>query len=644
MSAIVDFVEGFFSKSGPLAKAKNFEIRPQQQAVASALAHSLEGGKHLVVEAGTGVGKSFAYLVPAIFYARECEKKAIISTQTINLQEQLIKKDLPLLERVLGALGISFEFAMLKGRSNYLCTRRLNNARGRADILFPDFEKRELERIIKWAKDTEEGSLSDFESKPNPKVWEEVCSEKGLCSPKQCGEGSDFTEAGGASCFFQRARERMKSADLLVVNHALFFALLGDEKKKDGGNSSDNRFLSDKHFVIFDEAHNVEKVAADHLGIRVSRQQVRLLLNRLWNSKTQKGLLGTLSHARLIRGIEETTKKVDDFFDKLKTAGDMIFAKSQSSQSSFSQSSSSSESKSSSRSLTLSRSSFWNSLRIRQANLLEDETSEPLKELGDALIDLCQEVNDKDTALELYEYANRVFEIRKSITTFLTQNEEKHVYWLEKEGRTGSNLSIRAAPFEVSSQLERRLFDRKTSVIMTSATLSVAEGKLFQERFEKGKMQSNERRGLDYFADRLGAKSAERMQVGSPFDYQKQMRIYIARQMPNPISPEFKGALIQRIPYFLNMTKGKAFVLFTNFSLMNEVCKAIRSQLESGGMKVFLQGSKMPRSVLLEHFKMDIDSVLFGTDSFWQGVDICRAPAGALQISTGGWEIDSNSI
>ncbi len=219
---LVAQVEEIFSPSGVLSKSPNFEYRPQQQQMAVAVARALVQGEHLAVEAGTGVGKSLAYLIPSILFASAHRKKAVVSTHTINLQEQLFDKDLPMLQQI---LPVKFSYTMLKGRGNYLCTHRLHKALRQADSLFTSPEVEELRRIAAWAKETADGSLSDFEIEPDPKVWASVCSERGLCSPKVCGSGSDFAKEHGV-CFFQRARQRILSADVLVLNHTLFFTLL----------------------------------------------------------------------------------------------------------------------------------------------------------------------------------------------------------------------------------------------------------------------------------------------------------------------------------------------------------------------------------------------------------------------------------
>src|SRR5213594_2688705 len=225
---VIKQVEEIFSAKGILSRSPNFEFRPQQQQMAVAVARALQNREHLAVEAGTGVGKSLAYLVPAILYAVANKKKAIVSTHTINLQEQLTEKDLPMLAHI---LPVKFRFTMLKGRGNYLCTRRLHKAMQQADGLFTSPETQELRRIHEWSQKTSDGSLSDFDIEPDAKVWSHVCSERGICSPKICGYASEFGKQNGI-CFFQRARSRILSADVLVLNHTLFFTLLGGIDKE----------------------------------------------------------------------------------------------------------------------------------------------------------------------------------------------------------------------------------------------------------------------------------------------------------------------------------------------------------------------------------------------------------------------------
>ena len=239
---------------------------------------------------------------------------------TINLQEQLTEKDLPMLAAVLGSLPepVKFSYAMLKGRANYLCTRRLQKAIQQSGNLFTSSEAQELQRIYEWSKATKDGSLSDFEIEPDPKVWAQVCSERGLCSPKTCGHQSDFARDHDA-CFFQRVRNRILSADVVILNHTLFFTLLGGvDEEMEGG------ILFKNDFVIFDEAHTMASVASRHIGLSVSSGQVRYSLNRLWNPKTEKGLLATLHQGKAVKLVADILSESDKFFENVESACEEI--------------------------------------------------------------------------------------------------------------------------------------------------------------------------------------------------------------------------------------------------------------------------------------------------------------------------------
>ena len=375
---LVSRVEEFFSPAGSLSRAKNFEFRPQQQQMAAAVALALQNREHLAVEAGTGVGKSLAYLVPAILFAVANRKKAIVSTHTINLQEQLTEKDLPMLAGVLGALPepVKFSFSMLKGRANYLCTRRLQKARQQSGNLFTSSEAEELQRIYEWSKETKDGSLSDFDVEPDPKVWAQVCSERGLCSPKICGFPSDFARDHGV-CFFQRARNKFLSSDVLVLNHTLFFTLLGGiDEEQEGG------ILFKNDFVIFDEAHQMEPVASKHIGLSVSSGQVHWALNRLWNPRTEKGLLATLRQGPAVKLVAELLEAADTFFEKVEAACEEIQRHAK--RDSFSGGESG------------GRRRAWTELRIRRAELVSDNLTLPIQRLREAVGDLIKLSEDKE--------------------------------------------------------------------------------------------------------------------------------------------------------------------------------------------------------------------------------------------------------
>jgi len=603
--SLVGEIEHLFSPGGRLSRSPNFEYRPQQQRMAVAVARALEQGGHLAVEAGTGVGKSLAYLAPAILYAQAARKKAVISTHTINLQEQLTRKDLPILEQV---LPVRFSFAMLKGRANYLCTRRLHKAIRQSGNLFTSSEAAELHRILEWSKTATDGSLSEFEIEPDPKVWGQVCSERGLCSPKSCGAGSEFATDHPA-CFFQRVRNKVMGADVLVLNHTLFFTLLGamEEDEAEGG------ILFKNDFVIFDEAHLIENVAARHVGVSLSSGQLRHAVQRLYNPRTEKGLLTTLRQGGAIPEVAALLEQADTFFEQVEQACEEL-------------------------SRRTGRPTYgggegaggrreWTELRIRRPELVPDNLSLPLQRVREAVSEAVKVSDDKEMGVELLECSRRLGDLRGALTFFLGQPDEDHVYWVERS-RKHHSVSLHAAPVDVAEYLRRRLFRSDTSVIMASATLSVTGEARSEPPAEEGPRPARPRRagpdnsGLNYFIRRVGAESATALQVGTPFDYQTQMKLYAVGKMPDPRDPAYRDSLIHWIEHFIRLTRGKAFVLFTNFKLMLEVGEAMRPTFDDLGLNCFVQGTGTPRSLMLEKFKEDIDSVLFGTDSFWQGVDV----------------------
>ena len=592
----VSQVEQIFSPTGLLSKARNFEYRPQQQQMAVAAATALQERNHLIVEAGTGVGKSLAYLIPSILFATSRGKKAVISTHTINLQEQLVEKDLPMLAEV---LPVKFKFTMLKGRQNYLCTRRLHKAMQHAEGLFTSPESEELKRIFEWSRKTGDGSLSDFDTEPDPKVWQHVCSERGLCSPKICGQQSDFAKTNGV-CFFQRARSRILASDVLVLNHTLFFLHLGAvDEEVDGG------VLFKNDFVIFDEAHTVEQVAARHIGLSVSSGQLRYALQRLWNPRTEKGLLASLRKGSAVRLVADVLQESDAFFNAVESACEDLARQAQRPE----------------KELRSGRRT-WTELRIRRCDLVQDNLTLPVQRLREAVSDLIKITEDKDTGQELLECNRRLAELRNELAMFLGQSAADHVYWVERTGKAQKSLSLNAAPVNVAEFLRQRLFGADTSVIMTSATLALSQSSHPDGGDGTAMGLAARNRGLNYFARRVGGESAVMLQVGSPFDYERQMKLFVAGKMPDPRDAGYREELIRWIEHFVGMTHGKAFVLFTNFKLMQEIAERMQSFFQRLGLACFVQGTGTPRSLMLEKFKNDVDSVLFGTDSFWQGVDV----------------------
>ncbi len=600
---IIDNVDSIFSESGLLSNAKNFEYRQQQREMAVAVAQALENGKHLIVEAGTGVGKSLAYLIPAILYAVKNGKKAVISTHTINLQEQLFEKDLPMLEKI---LPLNFKYALLKGRGNYLCTHRLHKALEQSKSLFTSPERQELERIYEWSKHTTDGSLSDFDIEPEEKVWLQVCSERGICSPKYCGPQSEFAKHHGV-CFFQQARQKFMSADVIIMNHTLLFLLMGEEEEENSG------VLFKNDFAIIDEAHTLPNVAAKNIGISASYSQLRWVLQRLWNPRTEKGLLATLRFGNAVPIVSELLKTGDEFFKRIEERADEI-------------------ARNRARKLAGATENVakqdWNEVRIRQPDIVTDNITGKIQNLRSEISAMIKRCSDDLIGEELNECNRRLEELREGIVTFLSQNIEDFVYWVERNGKAQNIISLNAAPVDISEFLRARLFNSGTSIIMTSATLSMRAIReeeikpVHIRRFSDDKLTFSQQNPLDYFAKRVGGTNAVLKQLGSPFDYEKQVKLYIVSKMPDPRDSKYRESLVHWIKHFIKMTHGKAFVLFTNTRLMHEVAGLLEEFFEELGIERFVQGKGMQRSTMLEKFKQDINSVLFGTDSFWQGVDV----------------------
>jgi ATP-dependent DNA helicase DinG len=261
----------------------------------------------------------------------------------------------------------------------------------------------------------------------------------------------------------------------------------------------------------------------------------------------------------------------------------------------------------------------WKELRIRRAELVQDNVTLPMQRLREAVSELVKTSANQDIGQELVECNRRLGELKVEVAEFLSQQAADHVYWVERGGKSQRNLSLNAAPVDVADFLRRRLFETDTSVIMTSATLAVKAGG--ERRAVKNERQKNDS-PLDYFTKRVGAESATKLQVGTPFDYDRQMKLYVAKKMPDPRAHDYAGALEHWIGHFVKQTHGKAFVLFTSYKLMQEVAESMQPFFKQLKIELFVQGTGTPRSTMLEKFKDDVDSVLFGTDSFWQGVDV----------------------
>lgn len=541
--------EGLISQNLPA-----YEYRPQQFQMAEIVAKAINEERHLITEAGTGVGKSFAYLAPAIHYAVQNSRRVIISTHTINLQEQLLKRDIPFLKKI---LPISFQVVLVKGRSNYLCRRRWERVNQEGEDLFASrAEARDLKILAHWLETTTDGSLSDLKRLPSNRLWIKVCSEHDNCLGKKCSYRD--------SCFFQKARKKMQEAHLLIVNHHLFFSDLALKRVK-------SNFLPPCPCIIMDEAHHIESVASDYLGVEISSYGVNYLLNSLYHRERNKGFLIYLGAGEVLKYVDRARVQAALFFEEIL------------------------------RSMKGIDSSVK---RIREPGLFPNYLDEPLREICLSLKELGSRARTREDELEISSRMGKCLDLAHKLSAFLDQRLSDHVYWLERRGRGHKQVILKSSPLNISSELRKDLFGKIPTVIMTSATLSIDSS-------------------FAYFKGRVGLEDSLELNVGSPFNYQEQVRLYLTKKMPEPREAEkYRAQVIEKVQYYLELTDGKAFVLFTSYKLMNEVYQALQPFLASRGINSFQQGEDLSRNIMLERFREDIDSVLFGTDSFWAGVDV----------------------
>jgi ATP-dependent DNA helicase DinG len=482
----------------------------------------------------------------------------------------------------------------------------LHKAIQHATSLFTSTETAELQRIYEWSKKTQDGSLSDFDVEPDPKVWAQVCSERGVCSPRLCGFQSEFAREHPV-CFYQRARSKFLASDVIVLNHTLFFTLLATEEEIEPGQTG---ILFKNDFVIFDEAHQIDHVASKLIGASVSNSQLRYHLHQLWNPSTQKGLLSILRQGRAVKLVADALEQADIFFTEVERACNRLARKS----------SSSTRAVESEQNAGEVEKRSWTEIRVRRPELVPDNITLPLQRVREQLAELVKVTDDRQIAEELIEYNRRIGEIRDAIALFLGQTAPEYVYWVERSGKAQKIISLNAAPVDVAEYLRKRLFDSDTSVIMTSATLGVSCAQVLDS--SESAHSDEAARSLAYFVRRVGAESARRLQVGTPFDYEKQMRVYIVSKMPDPREDSYPDALQHWIEHFITKTHGKTLVLFTNAKLMQQLGERMEPFFDRLGIICLVQGTGTPRSAMLEKFKQDIDSVLFGVESFWQGIDV----------------------
>lgn len=556
----------WLAPGGPVARAlgaqgQPFEPRAEQVAMCEAVHAALEAGRHLVVEAGTGVGKTFAYLLPALVHAQRSGQAVAVSTSSIALQEQLVRRDLPLLERVLPG---GLDWALVKGRGNYLCLRRMHAALAGRGLFDGDLQER-LAAIAAWSESPGEGSRQELPSDPGDAVWDLVKAEHGNCLGRQCRHY--------AACSYQASRQRAQAARLVVVNHHL---LLSDLVLRRSGAS----MLPALAAVVVDEAHDLEEVAAEHLGVRVSALALGQALLRLWSARQRSGLLAAHADLLLRAEVEEVRSDVLGFFEDLaatqRPAG---------------------------------RARASSTVPFPEPSPVPAALAERLDTLGQALVERADGLPGRAEALELAARGRALSAMGVALGELCGPTPAGSVRWLDVGGRLPALCS---APVDVGPSLQAALWSQVGSAVLTSATLATGRPPSFA-----------------YLRGRLGLEQADECALGSPFDYRRQARLVLAAGLPDPSreSQAWEEALPEAVLRAVRDTRGGALVLFTSRQSLQRCAQALREPLAHDGLELLVQGEGLERAQLLERLRAG-GGVLLGLASFWQGVDV---PGDALR-------------
>lgn len=583
MKALASTIEELLATAGPVAArfGEGFEPRRQQVEMAQRVAETLDKRGHLMVEAGTGVGKSFAYLLPAVrkIVQTEGAERVVIATNTIALQEQLLRKDVPLLEKVFEVLAPdaqskpAFRAELVKGRGNYLSIRRLRMASERQDKLFTDNHARStLHAIEDWAYETTDGTLATLPQLDRPAVWDRVQSDSGNCMGRKCPSYEQ--------CFYQNARRRMERANLLICNHALFFSDLALRRRSAG-------FLPVYHHVILDEAHAIEDTASEHFGVSLAESRVRFLLGGLYSAQKHKGLLAsarsvTDETARdgAIRAVLDCDEAARRFFDHVVSfvAGRTGSAR-------------------------------LPALAPGDEELFPNTLTPAFKTLTLALKRLKDHTDNEPEKYELNAFIERAAAVADSAEILCAQMLDGFAYWAEASAPEGQRFrgvraTLACAPVDIAPILREHLFNAGVSVVLTSATLTTRRG------------------SFEHAMERLGTPDADTLALGSPFNHAAQSELHADATMPDPRHPAYIEALAERVCEHLSDTDGGAFILCTSFQTMHALVQAASHSLDRAGYPVWVHGRDGSREHILEQFRKNERSVLFGTSSFWQGVDV----------------------
>lgn len=528
-----DGLTEFFGPRGRLATSfVGYEARPEQEALAAAVARALGTGENLIVEAGTGVGKSLGYLVPAL----ESGQRVVVSTATKALQEQLLTKDVPI---AAAALGRDLKVAVVKGRANYLCVKALDGFRLLGSALLPRAEDaRAYERMLPWIETTETGDRAELDFEPSPTLWSELAVGSDRCAGRRCPHAH--------SCFAEAARNRAQDADLIIANHALTFADLAVRRRSEDVLA----VLPDHDALILDEAHKVEESAASWLGGRVSQGGIRQLQRDVERAAREAF---KPAPARILAKVDRATERL-----------------------------------------------LQDVAPAQGRRRLRDVPTERLGVLTEALHELAAALQGQGDDLDAL--GRRALTLAADAAACGDVEGLDRVVWAEQE-------SINWAPVDVADPLRDLLWDRQTTSILVSATLTTANDFGFVRR-------------------RLGLDHSRELSLGSPYDFAAQALIYLPERMPDPRSPEARDAIADEVLSLCGNSRGRALVLTTSWRSLGEIAERVRDRLP---YRVLVQGEQ-PRERLLEQFRDEVDSVLIATQTFWQGVDVSGEALSLLVI------------
>lgn len=600
---VLDEISNIVGSEGQLAQnLPGYEYRSQQVEMATAVGDAFNQSKHLMVEAGTGTGKSIAYLVPAILWAMQNNERVVISTNTINLQEQLLDKDVPMLR---DALNIPFTASVMKGRNNYLCPRRLEAVRRRRPTSVD--ELRMVSKILVWLLESKSGDKGEISLRGNDEnnTWQRLSADDEGCSLNRCQAVME------GACPFYKARKAADSARVLIVNHAL---LITDAVME-------SRVLPDYRYLVVDEAHHLEDATTNGLSFRLDAATLRRRLADLGGMR--RGLLGNLLSSVTAAAPDKEIRRISAYVENLSDATNAMEVHINRLFSSI---------RALLDDLKVSKTDYQTQTRITP-NIRQRESFNNLQQawnslhpffevLGEAMHNLAvaltrmepYELPDYEQLVSGTETASKFFEdVQLQLNNFTNTPSDNGIYWVSGS-QDGEYLAVQSAPLHVGPMVEEYLWHAKESVVMTSATL-----------------QTN--RSFDYIRERLNADSVETLEVGSPFNYHDSTLLFVPNDMPDPNDRyKYQQSVERGLVELAAALNGRVMGLFTSYAHLRQTAQAITPRLALGNISVFDQSDGSSRQSLLDGFKAAERGVLLGTRSFWEGVDIPGDTLSALVI------------